>query len=81
MLEAFPLLRLTDGQGLGREISEEQRVRNLLAAFLRENLLNLIFVPSEHFDHRIDEFLLGLGLIGLGDLEKLGGERVKALPH
>jgi hypothetical protein len=74
VLETLPLLRFTDSQGLGRRVSEEQSVGDLLAAFLRKDLLDLVLRPAKRLDDRIDEFFLGLGLVGLGDLEKITGD-------
>jgi hypothetical protein len=46
----------------------------LLAAFLRKDLLDLVVSPAKRFDDRIDEFLLGFGLVGPGDFEKITGD-------
>jgi AcrB/AcrD/AcrF family len=77
ILESFPLLGLRDGQGFGRVIGKEQRVGHLLAALLRQDLLDLVVGPSEGLDDRVNKILFGLGLVGLGDLEKLAGNRLE----
>ena len=46
----------------------------MLAAFLRKDLLDLVVSPAKRFDDRIDEFLLGFGLVGPGDFEKITGD-------
>lgn len=79
MLKAFPLLCFADGKRLGCRISEQQRVGNLLAPFLRENLLDLVVRPVKRLNHRVDELFLGFGFIGLCDLLKARGQRLQAL--
>jgi len=80
---AARLLRARLGRGLGRLVREQQQVRHVAATAAGGGLLRQVVLPAQGFEHRLDQILLGGGLVGgaghreaVQQAPDLGGEAV-----
>ncbi len=70
--------RSRGGAGLGAAVGEEQQIGDVLAA--RRALLRQVVGPSQQFQHRADELLLGDRLVGILETGELLALAARALP-